>query len=145
MQPDARSRQLNAVAPRPLVELLQYPSLTGSLLRCASQFLDFEFGEVVFHQSDNCRGLYLILTGQFQRMTTRFGTRLKLGLSCPGDIVELASALSKDPHTYTLSALSSGLAVMLPIEALQRAFQRYPPLQMQMLQELAREVSRAYK
>jgi CRP-like cAMP-binding protein len=145
MQPDARSRQLDALAPRPLVELMRCPSSTASLLSCDSQFFDFELGEVVFHQSDNCRGLYLILTGQFQRTTARFGKRLNLGLSCPGDIVELAAALSKDPHTYTLSALSSGAVVMLPIEALRRAFQTYPPLQMQMLQELAREVSRAYK
>jgi CRP-like cAMP-binding protein len=33
---------------------------------------------------------------------------------------------------------------MLPIEALSQAFQSYPPLRMQLLEELAREVSRAY-
>jgi CRP-like cAMP-binding protein len=33
---------------------------------------------------------------------------------------------------------------MLPMEALQRAFENHPPLRMQLLEELAREVSRAY-
>jgi CRP-like cAMP-binding protein len=34
--------------------------------------------------------------------------------------------------------------LQLPIEALSQAFQNYPPLRMQLLAELAREVSRAY-
>jgi hypothetical protein len=33
---------------------------------------------------------------------------------------------------------------MLPIEALNQAFQRFSPMRMKLLEELAREVSRAY-
>jgi CRP-like cAMP-binding protein len=33
---------------------------------------------------------------------------------------------------------------LLPIEALNQAFLSYPPLRMRLLEELAREVSRAY-
>jgi hypothetical protein len=33
---------------------------------------------------------------------------------------------------------------LLPIEALQQVFVNYPPLRMRLLEELAREVSRAY-
>jgi CRP-like cAMP-binding protein len=33
---------------------------------------------------------------------------------------------------------------MLPIEALKKVFENYPPLRMRLLEELAREVSRAY-
>ena len=33
---------------------------------------------------------------------------------------------------------------MLPIDALHQAFESYPPLRMRLLEELAREVSRAY-
>jgi CRP-like cAMP-binding protein len=145
MQLDARSRRLNAVAPHPLSELIQCPPSVENLLNCASECFDLESGNVVFHQFDNCRGLYLVLNGEFQRKAERFGARLKLGMSCPGAVVELAAALGQRPHTYTLSALSSGSVVMLPIDALHRAFQTYPPLRMRMLEELAREVSRAYK
>ena len=34
--------------------------------------------------------------------------------------------------------------LLLPIEALHQAFESYPPLRMRLLEELAREVSRAY-
>jgi CRP-like cAMP-binding protein len=34
--------------------------------------------------------------------------------------------------------------LLLPMEALNQAFQNYPPLRMRLLEELAREVSRAY-
>jgi hypothetical protein len=34
--------------------------------------------------------------------------------------------------------------VLMPIEALHRAFESYPTLRMRLLEELAREVSRAY-
>jgi CRP-like cAMP-binding protein len=34
--------------------------------------------------------------------------------------------------------------LLLPIEALAQAFEAYPPLRMQLLAELAREVSRGY-
>ena len=145
MQPDARSRRLNAVAPHPLSELMQCPLPVENLLNCVSESFDLESGDVLFHQFDDCRGLYLILNGEFQRKAERFGTRLKLGLSGPGVVVELAAALGRRPHTYTLIALSSGSVVMLPIDALHSAFQTYPPLRMRMLEELAREVSRAYK
>jgi CRP-like cAMP-binding protein len=145
MQPDARSRRLNAVAPHPLSELMQCPLPVENLLNCASECFDLESGDLVFRQFDNCRGLYLVLTGEFQRRTEWFGARLKLGLSGPGAVVELSAALGQRPHTYTLSALSSGSVVMLPIGALHSAFQTYPPLRMRMLEELAREVSRAYK
>ena len=46
-------------------------------------------------------------------------------------------------HTYTLSAVGSGSMLLMPIEALHRAFESYPPLRMRLLEELAREVSRA--
>jgi CRP-like cAMP-binding protein len=34
--------------------------------------------------------------------------------------------------------------LMLPIDALKQVFEKYPPLRMRLLEELAREVSRAY-
>ncbi|MGA9670460.1 MAG: hypothetical protein WBQ94_14700, partial [Terracidiphilus sp.] len=61
-----------------------------------------------------------------------------------GDLVELGAALGDGPHTYTLSALTPGSLLLLPTEALNLAFQSYTPLRMQLLAELAREVSRGY-
>lgn len=70
--------------------------------------------------------------------------RLTLGTVKAGDLVELAAVLGDRHHTYTLTALTSASLLMLPIESLNRAFQAHPPLRMQLLEELAREVSRAY-
>jgi CRP-like cAMP-binding protein len=59
-------------------------------------------------------------------------------------LVELAAALGGVQHTFTLTAQTPGSVLLLPIEALNLAFQSYPPLRMHLLEELAREVSRAY-
>jgi CRP-like cAMP-binding protein len=135
---------MDAVAARPLVELLECPPATGNLLNGSAQYLSFDAGEVVFRQSGICRGLYVVVSGHFLRKTERLETRLTLGPVRAGDLVELAAALGDGDHTYTLTAQTAGSVLMLPIEALSQAFQSYPPLRMQLLEELAREVSRAY-
>ena len=144
MQHEARSRRMEAVRAHPVAELLECPPAIGLLLNRAAQCLSFEAGEVVFRQSGICRGLYLVVTGQFLRRTERLETRLTLGPARAGDLVELAAALGDGLHTYTLAAQTAGSVLMLPMEALSQAFQSYPPLRMRLLEELAREVSRAY-
>jgi CRP-like cAMP-binding protein len=99
---------------------------------------------VVFGQSDPCKGLYLVVSGQLMRRAERLSMRLTLGTARSGDLVELAAALGESAHTYTLVAQTQGTVLLLPIEALRQAFQSYPPLRMRLLEELAREVSRAY-
>ena len=144
MEPQARSGRMEAVAAHPLAELLDCPPVTKELLNGEAQSIDFDAGETVFRQSGICRGLYVVVSGQFQRKTERLETRLMLGPARTGDLVELAAALGDCRHTYTLSAQTPGSILLLPMEALNRAFQSYPPLRMHLLEELAREVSRAY-
>ena len=143
-QREARSKRVEAVQAHPVAELLECPPAIGLLLNRASQCLSFEAGEVVFHQSGICRGLYLVITGQFLRRAERLESRLTLGPARAGELVELAATLGDRHHTYTLAAQIAGTVLMLPIEALSQAFQSYPPLRMRLLEELAREVSRAY-
>jgi hypothetical protein len=144
MQPDAISGRMDAVQAHPLAELLECPQATGSLLNGSAQGMDFKAGDTVFRQSAVCRGLYVVVSGEFLRRTERLEARLTLGPARPGDLLELAAALGDGHHTYTLSALTDGSVLMLPIESLNQAFQNYPPLRMRLLEELAREVSRAY-
>jgi CRP-like cAMP-binding protein len=135
---------MEAVQAHPVAELLECPPAIGLLLNRSAQCLNFEAGEVVFRQSETCRGLYLVITGQFQRRADRLETHLTLGPARAGDLVELAAALGDRHHTYTLAAQTPGSVLMLPMEALNQAFLGYPPLRMRLLEELAREVSRAY-
>ena len=133
-----------AAAAHPLAELLACPPDAGQLLTSASQCVDVDAGDVVFRQNGSCKGLYVVVSGDFVRKAERFQMRVTLGAARPGDLVELAAALGDEHHTYTLTAVTPGSMLMLPIDALQHAFQSHPPLRMRLLEELAREVSRAY-
>lgn len=144
VQPGLRLERLEAVAAHPIAELLQCPQEAGEVLNSASCCLDFEAGQAAFSQHSVCQGLYVVVSGDFARKAERFQRRLALGAARQGDLVELAAALGDGHHTYTLSAVTSGSLLLLPLEALQRAFAVYPPLRMRLLEELAREVSRAY-
>lgn len=144
MQSQARSGRMEAVAPHPLAELLECPPATGNLLNGATVPIDFVAGDVLFNQSAISRGLYVVISGRLLRRTERMHAHLLLGPVRAGELVELAAVLGDGCHTYTLTAQSSGSALLLPIQALSLAFQQYPPLRMHLLEELAREVSRAY-
>lgn len=144
MQSEARSRRLEAVSTHPLAELLACPPSTSKLLTASAQTIAFASGEVIFNQSGSCQGLYLVVSGQLLRRAERLSMRVTLGLARSGDLVELAAALGDRVHTYTLVAQTPGSVLLLPIDALHEAFHTYPPLRMRLLEELAREVSRAY-
>jgi CRP-like cAMP-binding protein len=144
MQAATKSERMDAVAAHPLAELLDCPPTAGNLLNGSAQCISFDAGEVVFRQNEACKGLYVVVSGLFLRKAERLKTRLTLGPVRAGDLVELAATLGDGDHTYTLSAQTPGSLLMLPIEALKMVFENYPPLRMRLLEELAREVSRAY-
>ena len=144
IQIEQRMEQLAAAAAHPLAELLACPEAAGRLLTAASCAIEVGAGEVLFHQGDRCHGLYVVVSGEFIRKAERFQMRVTLGSALPGNLVELAAALGDELHTYTLTAVTPGVVLLLPIDALRHAFESHPPLRMRLLEELAREVSRAY-
>jgi Cyclic nucleotide-binding domain len=144
MQPAAISERHEGAAAHPIAELLACPAAVGNMLNASAECIDFDAGDVIFQQNDICRGLYVVISGYMVRKASRLDTRLKLGTVRAGEVVELAAMLGDLRHTYTLIAQCKGAAMRLPREALQRGFELYPPLRMQLLEELAREVSRAY-
>jgi CRP-like cAMP-binding protein len=133
-----------AVTAHPIAELLECPPETSNMLNGATECITVQPGSSVFHQGDECRGLYVVVSGEFQRKTDRLNMRVTLGTAKSGDLLELAPALSRTRHTYTLTAITEATVLMLPLEALHGAFERHPPLRMRLLEELAREVSRGY-
>jgi Cyclic nucleotide-binding domain len=144
MQSEASQGRFTGATARPLAELLACPPTVGNLLNASAKHFAFDSGDTVFRQMDACRGLYVVIAGQLQRKAERRDTRLTLGAVRAGELVELAAALGDQRHTYTLTAQTAGSVMLLPLETLRQAFQAYPPLRMQLLEELAREVSRAY-
>ena len=143
IQSDTRFERLAAAAAHPLAELLECPQEAGGFLSRETRCLGFEAGQVVFRQHEPCEGLYVVVAGDFVRKAVRFEMRVTLGSARPGDLLELAAVLGDRHHTYTLSAVGSGSMLLMPIDAMHRAFEGYPPLRMRLLEELAREVSRA--
>ncbi|MGA9587830.1 MAG: Crp/Fnr family transcriptional regulator [Terracidiphilus sp.] len=144
MQPVAISERQNVAAAHPISELLACPPAVGNMLNASAQCIEFEAGDLIFHQNDICQGLYVLISGQMLRKASRQDARLTLGTVRAGEITELAAMLGDLRHTFTLVAQTKGTAMRLPKEALHRAFLLYAPLRMQLLEELAREVSRAY-
>jgi CRP-like cAMP-binding protein len=144
MQPATINELRDGAAPHPIAELLACPAAVGNMLNASAECIEVATGDVVFHQNDICRGLYVVIAGYLLRKATRLDARLTLGTVRAGEIVELASMLGDVRHTYTLVAQSQGTLMRLPREALSRAFQIFPSLRMKLLEELAREVSRAY-
>lgn len=140
----AYSERRDAAAARPIAELLACPPAIGNMLNAAAECIEFVVGDVIFHQNDMCQGLYVVVSGQLMRKAARIDARLTLGTVRAGELVELAAMLGDVRHTYTLAAQTNGTVMRLPKESLLRAFQSYAPLRMQLLEELAREVSRAY-
>ena len=143
MQAEEIEVRVRAVAAHPLAELLECPPEACGLLHHSSACLGFRSGDVVFRQLGHCKGLYVVVSGTFQRRAERMDSRVVLGTARAGDLIELAAALGDEVHSYTLNAVSDG-TLLLPMEALRRAFENYAPLRMRLLEELAREVSRAY-
>jgi len=144
MQSKAFSEQRDVAAAHPIAELLACPPAIGNMLNASAECIEFDAGDVIFHQNDICQGLYVLVSGQMLRKAARLDARLTLGSVRAGEVVELAAMLGDVRHTFTLLAQSKGTVMRLPKEALQRGFQLYPPLRMQLLEELGREVSRAY-
>lgn len=144
MAAEARSRQMEAAAAHPVAELLACPPAETTLLADSARSIAFDAGAVIFRQGSACAGLYLVVQGQLQRRTERMDARINLGSARPGDLIELAAALGDRHHTYSLVGQTAGSLLLLPLDTLQQAFESYPPLRMQLLEELAREVSRAY-
>jgi CRP-like cAMP-binding protein len=143
-QLEERIERLAAAAAHPLAELLECPEEAGQRLSSVSRCIDVDAGKSVFQQNASCKGLYVVVSGDFVRKAERLQLRVTLGTARPGDLVELAAALGDGHHTYTLTAVTPGSVLVLPIDALRHAFERHPPLRMRLLEELAREVSRAY-
>jgi len=142
-----RDREVGISGPvevHPIAELLACPPETSHLLASATESISCHPGEVVFEQNGECRGLYVLVSGLFQRRAERMESSLNLGVAHSGELIELAAVLGDHHHTFTLAAQSAGQLLLLPASALEAAFGSFPPLRMHLLEEQAREVSRAY-
>lgn len=144
MNAQARSGRMETAPPPSLARLLECPPPVAALLQSSVRAVEFDSGQLIFRQGEHCRGLYLILSGQLTRRAERLEAKVALSPARAGDLVELAASLGDGHHTYTLTGQIPGSGLLLPQPELLQAFDAHPPLRMHLLEELAREVSRAY-
>ena len=85
---EERIERLAAAAAHPLAELLECPEEAGQLLTSVSRCINVDAGEAVFRQNGSCKGLYVVVSGDFVRKAERLQMRVTLGTARPGDLVE---------------------------------------------------------
>lgn len=129
---------------RPLAEVFNCSTASEALLCGGGEARPFVSGETIFRQGERGRALYVVVSGCLTRRAARNGVRVDLGRVRQGELVELAASLGDGVHTYTLTAETDGILLLLPPAALEQALERDAGLRMRLLEELAREVSRAY-
>jgi CRP-like cAMP-binding protein len=139
-----RHEHVYTATPRPLAELLDCPGPISEQLGNSVERKAYAAGDMVFVQNAQSKGLYLLLGGEFYRSAERREKRVALGKLHGGDLAELAAILGDGTHTYSLMASAPSEALLFPGNSLLQAFTDYPPLRMRLLEELGREVSRAY-
>jgi hypothetical protein len=66
-QPAAISERRDGAAAHPIAELLACPPAIGNMLNASAESIEFDSGDVLFHQNDLCQGLYVVISGQLQR------------------------------------------------------------------------------
>ena len=94
VQRESRIQRMEAVHAHPVAELLECPAAVGAVLNGSAQCLPFRAGEVVFHRSECCRGLYMVVSGRLQRHTEWNQTPETLAPAQAGDLLELSAVLS---------------------------------------------------
>ncbi len=144
MSMNADKPNLSTAAAQPLNLLLSCPAEVEQKLGAATERRSYSDGDILFEQGKICDGLHLIVSGEFARTTERWEARLNLSPLHAGDLVELTAILGDGKHTSTAVATGPASTLVFPRAALEEAFLVYPPLRMHLLEELGREVSRAY-
>jgi CRP-like cAMP-binding protein len=142
-EPQAAMASAQAAA-RPLAEVFACTVATERLLDQSAQTICFASGETIFRQGERSRGLYVVVNGCLARWAMQQGVRVELNCMREGELVELAAVLGDSVHTYTLTAKTDGVLLLLSAGALKRALEADAGLRMRLLEELAREVSRGY-
>jgi len=81
---EERIERLAAAAAHPLAELLECPEEAGQRLSSVSRCIDVDAGKSVFQQNASCKGLYVVVSGDFVRKAERLQLRVTLGTARPG-------------------------------------------------------------
>lgn len=114
----------------------------GNLLRCSgAHSLGVRKRRFLFHQGDDCDGIYYLLTGlvALQRVDER-GAFIIFSLIKPGSFFSWSDLLGCGRHRNSAQALSAAKAVFVPRHAFLTAMREDPQALSDTLEQASREI-----
>jgi len=97
-------------------------------------------GHALFHAGDNCKGMYLVVFGQFKRLFTSFvGAEKVVAIIQQGESLGEAIMLAEKNHITSAYALQDSLVLHVPTAAILAELNNDPKLSSRMMILLAKQ------
>jgi len=123
----------------PLFSVLDSAARSG--LEAALRYRDYQRGEVIYWEGDDCDGLYLVVEGKVKiAKNSPQGKQQILGLRKPGELFGEGAAFADLPHWDGAQALTRARIAFLPRPILKKLMVDNPPLAAAGVTELARRL-----
>lgn len=88
---------------------------------------EFKKNQVVYHEADHGKGIFLILQGKVKTIKLSIdGRELMTGMYGTGDYLGINAVLSNSVYTDTATATEASTLCLIPIEELEKVINLYP-------------------
>lgn len=103
----------------------------------------FKAGEVIFHEGERPRGLFVVCTGKVKvYKSSRLGQQLITRVESPGDLLGHISMLAQNSYTGTGEALETSVVSMIDEHTFLNFLIKYPYSALALLRALSHDVKR---
>jgi len=103
----------------------------------------FKPGEVIFHEGEQPRGLFVVCTGKVKiYKSSRLGQQLITRVESPGDLLGHVSMLAQGAYTSTSEALDTSVVSMIDERTFLNFLIKYPYSALALLRALSHDVRR---
>jgi CRP/FNR family cyclic AMP-dependent transcriptional regulator len=123
-----------------------FKGLIDAQLRSISgicRVVNFDVGDVIFHEGDINRNLYMVLTGEVDILLGP--ERVLVGKVLAGDVLGEISLVGGSPHSATAVVARDSQFIVLTHEDFQNLLQRYPRIGMTVMQNIAKSLGEKLK
>lgn len=137
----------NACFPKKIIKETEWGALTSSEredLFKLSVCRKYQVGEMIFHQADECRGLYLIREGLVSvRKQCLDGSEVIIRLARGGDTLGYRPFLADQPHLASAQVMQNSLICFFAASQIKKILLENPHFGFEFLQREARELGDA--
>jgi GNAT superfamily N-acetyltransferase len=118
-----------------------FKGLIDAQLRSISgicRVVNFKAGDVIFHEEDVNRNLYMVLSGEVDILMGP--DRVSVGKVLAGDVLGEISLVGETPHSATAVVVRDGQFIVLTHGDFRNLIQRYPRIGMTVMHNIARSL-----